>query len=155
MANDSNRRTVLKLVGASAALGFVSTPVTASDAGDGTGRVSTHVHAPLDERRLGYDVRVTSRVDGRRAVSVSVRKVTPGTENPTVFSETYSVAGGDLVKNDIPGRLGTPGMFEVVVEVDDGRTRTVNWWVPAERVPPNQGIDVKVGRDVVVNPHIT
>lgn len=159
MVKQFDRRTVLEMAATSSTLGALSTPVTAisGDAGKSkeTPRPSKHPHSPLDERNLGYDVRVTSRDNERRAVSVRLRKVVFTAENPTLYSQTYNLESGGLVKEDISGRIDIPGMLEVVVEVDDGRSQSINWWMPAERIPPHRGIDVVVGNAVIINPHIT
>lgn len=157
MSNQRDRRTVLKLLGASAALGAVSEPAVAAATGESGGgdapRSRGDQPSTVGGRSLGYDVRVSNR-RGDTTVTVTIRRVTPGVDNPTVFTDSYDVAAGRFEKGDVPGRLGTPGMFEVEVAVDGGPTRTTNWWMPAERIPPNRGLDVTIRDEVVIDPVI-
>lgn len=145
---EKSRRDILKYTGSSIVAPSLLAQSTAAKTPSGDFRRTPGQHA------LPGNIHIVNNSQNAREVTVTINRVTPGEQNPVVDKFEYVIDGrngkgtedsaSNILVDDTPIKMSTPGVFEVNVETDDGRTASYEFPNPTGRLRENERLNIRL-----------
>lgn len=145
---EKSRRDILKYAGSSIVAPSLLAQSTAAKTPSDDFRKSPGEH------RLPGNIHLVNNSQNTREITVKINRVTPGKQNPTVDEFKYVIDGrngvetgesaSNIVVDDTPVKMSTPGVFELNVETDDGRSGSLRFPNPSGRIRENERFNIRL-----------
>ncbi|NEU55474.1 hypothetical protein [Halorussus sp. MSC15.2] len=145
---EKSRRDILKYTGSS----IVAPSLLAQSTSAKT--TSDDFRKTPGQHTLPGNIHLVNNSQNTREVTVTINRVTPGKQNPVVDEFKYVIDGqngkvnkdsaSNILVDDTPIKMSTPGIFEVNVETDDGRTESYEFTNPTGRMRENERLNIRL-----------